>query len=83
MGKIIKALISYDYTTYGCQRNEEGEMLDWINSGSEEKLVEFEADENYSDTLNAIKALPQPSNHSNTYTQRSRFKVIVLSDLNE
>lgn len=81
MANVKKALVSYDYITCGCQKNEKGDMIDWTSSGSEEKLVEFEADENYSDRINAIKALPQPRNNSNTYTQRSRFKVTILSDI--
>lgn len=75
----MKALVNYEVITYGCQRNEKNEMVDWIGSGSEHQVVEFEPDENYSDTINAIKALPPLNNNSNTYTSRVRFKVTVLN----
>lgn len=76
----MKVQVNYSTTSYGCQKNNEGVMSDWMSAGSETQIVEFTPNPNYSITVQAIKSLKQPFQFGNSHTVMHSFKVTVIDD---
>jgi len=77
----MKAKITFNTTTYGCQKEKETDrMIDWVSGGNGELIVDFEPSEKYSNTIMALKAMPKPYSAGNCYTIHSGFKVEILKE---
>jgi hypothetical protein len=72
------AIVEYSFSSYGCQNND-GRMIDWVGGSVDNALVvEFSHDPRLSDTVNAIKHLPELYQYYNSVSFRYAYKVTIL-----
>ena len=76
------AIISYNYTTYGCMPGSNGNIVDFSGGGTSSKVIEFTENPKLSNDIAALKSFQLQDKEyefSNTVKFKRNFEVEVIA----